>query len=312
MAGGRTRIPTYNCTYCPAKYLSQNGVDAHKAKEHGDGSYIPPPAPLPTIPNSYNQMQNGGGYTGRKKIPDYKCPQCPIKYLSQSGVENHLVRVHGAEGSGNAPPAWTPPVNNYTPRQRSSTFNCNQCIKKYLSQDGLDQHVEREHGGNGGQPASQPAYQPRKRTSTFNCTQCIKKYLSQDGLDAHVKKEHKPAEEEESNEDGLSWPPEKGSIIATLFEDNFYIGRVLRLEQDNSAMVRYMERAKKSLNTTNEDRNWVWPENHETFQTAQESVLGVDLIIEKDEKLSSKSETIFELKDHETWTNLAQSCKSQD
>ena len=123
-----------------------------------------------------------------------------------------------------------------------------------------------------------------------------------------MKKEHTSADEE-NNEDGLSWPPEKGTIIATLFEDNFYIGRVLRFEADNSAMVRYMERAKKS--SKNEDRYWIWTENHETFQTAQESVLGVDLIIEKDAKLSAGQETVFELKDHETWSNLANSCKAQ-
>merc|ERR1712156_1335537 len=309
--GGRTRIPTFNCTYCPSKYLSQSGVDAHIEKEHGTGISSMMQNAFSAYPQ-YNVSNNTPTYQGRKKIPDYKCPHCPVKYLSESGVQNHIVKVHTGSNGEAPPPNVPPPENSYTPRRRSSTFNCNQCIKKYLSQDGLDQHVVREHNGKPGEAPPPPQYQPRKRTSTFNCTQCIKKYLSQDGLDAHVKKEHKPAEEEESNEDGLSWPPEKGSIIATLFEDNFYIGRVLRLEQDNSAMVRYMERAKKSLNTTNEDRNWVWPENHETIQTAQESVLGVDLIIEKDEKLSSKSETIFELKDHETWTNLAQSCKSQD
>ena len=179
--------------------------------------------------------------------------------------------------------------------RRTSTFNCTQCIKKYLSQDGLDAHVVKEHGGNSGdtlQPVDvtnlssnqSNTYTPRRRTSTFNCTQCISKYLTQDGLDAHVKKEHTSADEE-NNEDGLSWPPEKGTIIATLFEDNFYIGRVLRFEADNSAMVRHMERAKKS--SKNEDRYWIWTENHETFQTAQESVLGVDLIIEKDAKLSA-------------------------
>lgn len=311
MAGGRTRIPTFNCHVCPAKYLSQSGVDAHLAKEHGDGSYVAPPQPMQAYPPAYTPQYNtgnsGSSYQGRKKIPDYKCPQCPVKYLSQSGVENHMIKVH----SDNSP--WTPQENTYVPRQRSSTFNCTQCIKKYLSQDGLDSHVAREHGGGSSDqpaPPQPPTYQPRRRSSTFNCTQCIKKYLSQDGLDAHVKKEHQPAEEE-TNEDGLSWPPEKGSIIATLFEDNFYIGRVLRFENDNSAMVRYMERAKKYLNSKNEDRYWVWPENHETFQTNQESVLGVDLIIEKDNKISTDSDTVFELKDHETWSNLATDCKSQ-
>jgi len=360
--GGRTRIPTFNCPQCPSKYLSQSGVDAHIEKEHGNG------ASAPMMQNQYSSYpqynNNNSSYQGRKKIPDYKCPHCPVKYLSESGVQNHIVRVHTGE-NGEAPPPYVPTENTYTPRRRSSTFNCTRCIKKYLSQDGLDQHVVREHGGKPGEVQPPPPYQPRKRSSTFNCTQCIKKYLSQDGLDAHivkehdgntgdtlqpvdvtnltsnpsstytprtrtstfnctqctskyltqdgldahVKKEHTPAEEE-SNEDGLSWPPEKGSIIATLFEDNFYIGRVLRFEADNSAMVRYMERCKKN-SAKNEDRYWVWPENHETFCTAQESVLGVDLIIEKDSKISTGSDVVFELKDHETWSNLANSCKSQ-
>merc|ERR1712156_6741 len=359
--GGRTRIPTFNCTYCPSKYLSQSGVDAHIEKEHGTGISSMMQNAFSAYPQ-YNVSNNTPTYQGRKKIPDYKCPHCPVKYLSESGVQNHIVKVHTG-ANGEAPPPYVPPPeNSYTPRRRSSTFNCNQCIKKYLSQDGLDQHVVREHNGKPGEAPPPPQYQPRKRSSTFNCTQCIKKYLSQDGLDAHivkehggmsgdmlqpvdvtnlishptnnntqrkrtstfnctqciskyltqdgldahVKKEHTP-DEEQSNEDGLSWPPEKGSIIATLFEDNFYIGRVLRFEADNSAMVRYMERSKK---TKDEDRYWVWPENHETFQTAQESVLGVDLIIEKDGQLSKGSEVVFELKDHETWSNLSKSCQA--
>lgn len=362
--GGRTRIPTFNCPNCPSKYLSQSGVDAHIEKEHGNGGSTMIQNAFPSYPQYNNNNNNNNTYQGRKKIPDYKCPHCPVKYLSENGVQNHIQRVHMGENGGPPPPYVAPPENTYRPRGRSSTFNCNQCIKKYLSQDGLDQHVVREHNGDPGEAPPPPQYQPRKRTSTFNCTQCIKKYLSQDGLDAHIIKEHggntgdtlqpvdvtnlasnqsnsyarkggrnstfnctqciskyltqdgldahvkkeHTAAEEENNEDGLSWPPEKGSIIATLFEDNFYIGRVLRFEADNSAMVRYMERCKKTTKT--EDRYWVWPENHETFQTAQESVLGVDLIIEKDAQLSKGSDIVFELKDHETWSNLANSCKS--
>jgi len=363
--GGRTRIPTYNCHVCPSKYLSQSGVDAHIEKEHGPDAPSKPTQPAPAY-----QTQT---YNGRKKIPDYKCPHCPVKYLSQSGVDAHVIKVHGENGDA-AP--YVPPQNTYVPRGRTSTFNCTMCIKKYLEQDGLDAHVAREHNGetppppqqntyqprrrtstfncsqcipklgyekkflsqdgldahivkeHGGTPGEgglnpvdvtnlssnqqQSTYTPRRRTSTFNCTQCIFKYLTQDGLDAHVKKEHPPpVAEEENNEDGLNWPPEKGSVIATLFEDNFYIGKVLRFEADNSAMVRYMERFSGKANTKDEDRYWVWPENQETFQTAQESVLGVDLIIEKDNKLSSRNSEVFELKDHETWTNLASSCKSQ-
>ena len=105
-----------------------------------------------------------------------------------------------------------PPPPTYQPRRRTSTFNCTQCIKKYLSQDGLDAHVVKEHGGNSGdtlQPVDvtnlssnqSNTYTPRRRTSTFNCTQCISKYLTQDGLDAHVKKEHTSADEE-NNENG--------------------------------------------------------------------------------------------------------------
>merc|ERR1719367_153577 len=124
---------------------------------------------MPNTYSSYPQYNNNNGYQGgRKKIPDYKCPHCPVKYLSESDVQNHITRVH-MDGNGQTPPI----------------------------------------------PPPEP-YQPRRRSSTFNCTQCIKKYLSQDGLDAHIKKEHQPVEEE-ANEDGLSWPPEKGSIIATLF-----------------------------------------------------------------------------------------------
>ena len=83
-----------------------------------------------------------------------------------------------------------PDAKDYVPRKRSSTFNCTQCIKKYLSQDGLDAQVVREHdGGSGDQsaPPPPPTYQPKRRSSTFNCTQCIKKYLSQDGLDKSIK-----------------------------------------------------------------------------------------------------------------------------
>jgi len=361
--GGRTKIPTYNCTHCPSKYLSQSGVDAHIEREHGKGTTPMAQSILPAA-----QVNNtGSSYQGRKKIPDFKCTHCPIKYLSESGVQNHIAREHMKDGE--TPPPYVPPQDTYTPRKRSSTFNCNKCIKKYLSQEGLDKHVVNEHEGDPGERPPTPPYQPRQRTSTFNCTQCIKKYLSQDGLNAHVVREHEgnssdplqpvdvtnlvqkppnnytprgrtstfnctqcilkylsqdgldkhvkkehppPPAEEETNEDddGLSWPPEKGSIVATLFEDDFYVGKVLRLESGNCAMVRYMERHKKS-NKKEEDRYWVWPENHETFETAQESVLGVDLIIEKDSKQSTGSEEVFELKDYETWSNLATSCKAQ-
>ena len=79
-------------------------------------------------------------------------------------------------------------------------------------------------------------YSQLKRSSNFNCTQCISRSLTQDGLDACMKKEHTPAEEQ-NNEDEISWPLEKGSIIATLFENNFSIGNILRSESENSAMV---------------------------------------------------------------------------
>ena len=76
-------------------------------------------------------------------------------------------------------------------------------------------------------------------------------------------------------------------------------------------MVRYMERATKYLNTKNADRYWVWPENQETFATSQESVRGVDLVIENDSEINTSAETIFKLKDHEAWSKLATSCQNQ-
>lgn len=30
----------------------------------------------------------------RKKIPDYKFPHCHDKYLSKSGIQNHIAKVH--------------------------------------------------------------------------------------------------------------------------------------------------------------------------------------------------------------------------
>ena len=94
--------------------------------------------------------------------------------------------------NGEPPAPYVPPENTYTPRRRTSTYNCTQCIKKYLSQDGLDTHILWEHNmyQEDVPPPPPPTYQPRRRTSTVNCTQCTKKYLSQDGVDAHVVKEH--------------------------------------------------------------------------------------------------------------------------
>lgn len=310
---GRTKTPVFQCPQCPVKYLSQSGVDAHVLKVHSGEN----------ADSTQTNVPPANTYVPRRRTSTFNCTQCIKKYLSQDGLDAHVEREHNGK-PGDTPP----PVSTYVPRGRTTTFDCTHCIqvigypKKFLSQEGRDAHVLKEHGdasSDTNKPVDvtnlssnqQSTYTPRRRTSTFNCTQCIFKYLTQDGLDAHVKKEHKPAVEEENNEDGLSWPPEKGSIIATLFEDNFYIGRVLRFEADSSAMVRYMERFNSTQNTKGEDRYWIWPENQETFQTAQESVLGVDLIIEKDNKLSTNMNTVFELKDHETWTNLAKSCQAQ-
>lgn len=81
------------------------------------------------------------------------------------------------------------------PRQRIPDFRCQQCPSIYLSQTGLDNHVEKEHTNqDGSAPKSTtptlPKYVPRNRSSTLNCTMCNYKYLEQSGLDKHMIKDH--------------------------------------------------------------------------------------------------------------------------
>ena len=72
-----------------------------------------------------------------------------------------------------------------------------------------------------------------------------------------------------------------------------------------------MQRFEGTLNTNGENKYWIWPENHEAFKTSQESVFGVNVTIQKDNKLSTDASTVFMLNDHQTWCNLADTCKMQ-
>lgn len=365
MAGGRTKTPVFNCTACPSKYLSQSGVDTHFEKDHGSMLAKVKTADTPLTNQPFSTINNASNGGRRQKIPDYKCPQCPSRYLSVMGVENHVTKEHPksspiptvssrdnvssennngqrrrtqdykcphctsrylsqsgvdqhvVKDHANLKESNTSTTSN-APRKRTSTFNCPHCVAKYLSQSGVDAHVIKEHGDEAKDKistnrsvssASNPSNAsntPRRKSSTFDCNQCTSKYLTQNGLNNHVEKDHKTDthEEETNDEDGLTWPPEKGSVIATLFEDNFYVGRVLRISNENSAKVRYMERYKGKGASKNEDQYWVWPKIHETYETKEESVLGTNLIIEKDLKLSNANDTIFELKDCDTWSKL--------
>lgn len=151
----------------------------------------------------------------RQKIPDYKCQQCPSIYLSQNGLDNHIVKEHSNQREqvpGYAQSPSTPSLPKYIPRNRSTTYNCKLCNFKYLEQSGLDKHMVKDHNVTStasddvispmsvlmnrptvGQVANS-TYTPRRRTQDFKCQYCPLEspsiYLTESGLSKHVEKEH--------------------------------------------------------------------------------------------------------------------------
>merc|ERR1712150_88327 len=108
-----------------------------------------------------------------------------------------------------------------------------------------------------------------------------------------------------------SWPPDKGSMIATLYVDGFYVGKVLGdAGKDGSVRVSYMVRRDHSENpNAHEDQYWVWPEKNDVYQTRQESVLGENLKIEMVGKTDDKGQNIYRLHDYENMSKLANDSK---
>jgi len=161
----------------------------------------------------------------RQKIPDFKCQQCPSIYLSQNGLDKHIVKEHSNQNE-HTPKAPTPNLPIYVPRNRSSTYNCKMCNFKYLEQSGLDKHMVKDHNTTSGSAAevispmtvlmNRPAtgqvvnstYTPRRRTQDFKCQYCPTEspsiYLTETGLAKHVEKEHKNPMTEPSKQD---WEP---------------------------------------------------------------------------------------------------------
>jgi len=172
-------------------------------------SATPEPTPEPTRP----------AYVPRRRGTLYDCTKCIFRFLNEEGRDSHLEKEHkpsdplktdpnhpdnikkaeeAAKNGGNtAPPTREP----YRPRGRSQLFKCPKCIYKFLSQDGLDSHLEKEHDPNdpddGNAEPPKPkgdtnTYKPRRRSVLYDCKKCIYRFLSQDGLDSHMTKDHKP------------------------------------------------------------------------------------------------------------------------
>lgn len=160
----------------------------------------------------------------RQKIPDFKCQECPSIYLSQNGLDNHILKEHSNKNE-DSPKPQTPNLPKYIPRNRSSTYNCKLCNFKYLEQSGLDKHMVKDHNiisesadevispmsvvmnrPAAGQVNSN--YTPRRRTQDFKCLYCPPEspsiYLSQNGLDKHVVKEHSSQDEPTPKSPNLS------------------------------------------------------------------------------------------------------------
>jgi hypothetical protein len=94
-----------------------------------------------------------------------------------------------------------------------------------------------------------------------------------------------------------------------LFEDDFYLGKVLKVAANKTIKAQYMIRYPKAPRDA-KDQYWIWPDKPDPpFQTARESILGFNAMIEKDEKYSTKSKSVYLLNNHKTWTRLGKSSR---
>jgi hypothetical protein len=122
--------------------------------------------------------------------------------------------------------------------------------------------------------------------------------------------------ESPSNKLALSWPPTKGSMIATLFEEGFYIGKVIgSITKNGLVRVNYMTRYLTNTDQGKNDHNkfWIWPSKEEPHLTSEHSVFGQDLEIEPRGHITATSmpgkNRVYVLKDHVTWSTLASESK---
>lgn len=87
-------------------------------------------------------------------------------------------------------------------------FQCPHCPVSYLLKLAINKHIEKFH---------------YEETIT-NGLESVKQDFK-----CGVKKEEPVDDQLESadEEDGIAWPPLKGSMVATLFDDAYYIGKVV-------------------------------------------------------------------------------------
>lgn len=145
---GRTKIPTYKCTMCPVQYLSQSGVDTHIQKEHNQHT-----TPGSSTSPATNTNESAPKYVPRRRTSTFDCNKCPSRYLAQSGLDKHVEKQHGddsyAEKQTTVTQSHDLSTNTYVPRKRTIDYKCQNCSpeapSKYLTQTGLNKHVEKEH-----------------------------------------------------------------------------------------------------------------------------------------------------------------------
>jgi hypothetical protein len=150
---GQKKFNSFDCTYCPFRYLTQRGLNNHIEKEHkhsnerkikySAGDILPSPSTTKheaAQQNNVSELCVGsfeftaqGGMKnniakdqskkiaidsdkiepkhnqsilqlcsrgGKSIISVFQCPYCPLKYLSQRGVDNHTQREHSARFEG--------------------------------------------------------------------------------------------------------------------------------------------------------------------------------------------------------------------
>jgi len=107
----------------------------------------------------------------------------------------------------------------------------------------------------------------------------------------------------------VSWPPDKGSMIAVLYTDGFYIGKVIdEVNKYGNVKVSYMIRHKYAEKpNAHEDQYWAWPDKRDIYDTAPESLLGENLRIEMVGKFDDKG--VYKLHDFEDMSRLANDSK---
>jgi hypothetical protein len=70
-------------------------------------------------------------------MPDYRCEQCDIKFVTSLALQAHMSAMHGQQPTGDAAPGFAgiAPV----------TFHCAFCRKSYAARTELQDHLKKQH-----------------------------------------------------------------------------------------------------------------------------------------------------------------------